>query len=521
MNWYKEDELIQELVRELLPESVHAFADDQLERLGAYTAGPVDERAAFTDRAGEPKLERYDKYGRQVSRVHVNEGYEKTAQDIYGAGIVRYIHKKPEGEQEVPGYLYSFFQGYLVSQAEAGFYCPVTLSMAAAYLLEAYGSPEQKDSWLTPMLSLRNTWEGATFLTERQGGSDVGANTTEALQTEDGSYRLYGEKYFASNAGRADVMMVLARTPDAPDGTKGLSLFLVPKKQEDEERIVIRRLKDKLGVRAVPSGEVEFDGAEGFLVGEEFRGFAYMVEALNLSRICNAVASIGISRRALREMRTYAEERMAFGGPLISYPMIQDTLVRLKVKLEAETRAVFSLGRLFAGWTETGEGSGYLRLMAALLKEETADQAVHFAAEAMEMLGGNGYIEDFVTPRLLRDAQVLPLWEGSRNVLALEVLRLMEMDVPGTVLAGISAAPLQPYVQKLLEKEKEIQAMSREEKTRHIKPWMKQMVSVLEAEELFRAGRHQAGMTLIKSELQERFGEGIGHWTLEEGRDLL
>lgn len=250
-----------------------------------------------------------------------------------------------------------------------------------------------------------------------------------AVQDGD-NYRLYGEKYFASNAGMAGVAMVLARIDGAKSGSRGLTLFAVPWRDESGELngISIRRLKDKLGVRAVPSGEVEVDGALAYVVGDSANGLKYMMEALNLSRICNAVASVGIMRRALAEAQEYAENRDAFGRKLTDFPMVQDTLGKLTAKMEIELLTVFDLIKLYDRVVEgqvTAEEVVLNRLFIAIIKKETAEQAIHFAHEAIELHGGNGYIEDFVTPRLLRDAQVLTVWEGTANILALELVRLV------------------------------------------------------------------------------------------------
>jgi len=273
-------------------------------------------------------------------------------------------------------------------------------------------------------------YEGATFLTERQGGSDVGANVVEAKLVGN-EYHLYGEKYFASNAGMCGVAMVLARIEGAQAGSKGLTLFAVPWRNEDgsANHLRIRRLKDKLGVKAVPSGEVEFDGALAYVVGDQNKGIYYMLEALNLSRICNAVASIGIMRRGFLEAKHYVSNRYAFGKPLTQYPMIQDTLGKYAAKLHVEVATIFDLIQLYDKVT-SGQGTEQdiimNRLYIAIMKKETAEQAVHYASEAIELHGGNGYIEDFVTPRLLRDAQVLTVWEGTANILALELIRLVD-----------------------------------------------------------------------------------------------
>ncbi|MYL34023.1 isovaleryl-CoA dehydrogenase [Pontibacillus yanchengensis] len=434
MNFFREDPNLSFILDQYLDEEFLEWAKKELDEYGELCANEIDERAVHTDRDGQPQLIKYDKMGNDISEVWVNEGYKQTVSETYNRGIVGYVHKDIPDLNRKGNYLYSYAQGYLLSQAEPGFYCPVTLTMATAYLLDHYGSEELKAAYLPHVLSTGEVelYEGATFLTERQGGSDVGANETTAVQGGD-HYKLYGEKYFASNAGMCGVAMVLARTEDAPEGTKGLSLFLVPWRNEDDSLngIQIRRLKDKLGVRAVPSAEVVFDGAEAYMVGEPQKGIHYMMEALNLSRVCNAVASIGIMQRAYLEARDYAYERSAFRNQLKDFPMIQDTLATLKAKQEVDTSSVFQLISLFDYVMNEPENTSEKdqalnRLLIALLKKETAEQAIHFSHESIEMHGGNGYIEDFVTPRLLRDAQVLTVWEGTANILGLEVLRLMK-----------------------------------------------------------------------------------------------
>ncbi|WP_404456435.1 acyl-CoA dehydrogenase family protein [Virgibacillus necropolis] len=418
----------------MLPQDFFYWADGELNEFGRQCANEIDERAVHTDRDGQPRLIRYDKMGNEASQVWLNEGYKKTVEETYNTGIVGYLHKEIPALGYKGNYVYSFAQGYLLSHAEPGFYCPVTLTMATAHLIDHYASESLKEKFLPHVLSTGEVelFEGATFLTERQGGSDVGANEVKAVKEND-YYRITGEKYFASNSGACGVAMVLARLDGAPEGTKGLSLFLVPwEENRAEGALRIRRLKDKLGVRAVPSAEIEFEGATGYLVGEENKGFFYMIEALNLSRVSNAVASLGIMRRAYLEAKKYAQDREAFGNKLTNYPMVQATLSEMVAKQEIETNAVFEVIRLMdnvMGVEKKGESSKkqqiLFRLYIAIMKKETAEQAIRFAHDSIEMHGGNGYIEDFVTPRLLRDAQVLTVWEGTANILGLEVLRLI------------------------------------------------------------------------------------------------
>lgn len=433
MNFYKEDLNLVIILRKYFKEDFFAWANRELEEFGELCANEIDQRAIHTDREGQPRLIKYDAYGNDISHVWVNEGYKQTVKDTYNRGIVSYIHK-PIPELGIKGnYIYSYAQGYLLSQTEAGFYCPVTLSMAATFLVERYADEALKEKYLPHLLSTGELelYEGATFLTERQGGSDVGANVVKAVKEGD-YYRIYGEKYFASNAGQCGITTILARIEGAPSGSKGLSLFLVPWKNDDgtNNGFTIRRLKDKLGVRAVPSGEVEFNGAKAFLIGDASRGINYMMEALNLSRICNAVASVGIMRRAYVEAKKYAENRPAFGQILTNFPMIQESLAKLATIQEVQTSAVFNLvalyDRVVGKENGTTEEQTLVRILIAILKMRTAEEAIHFSHEAIEMHGGNGYIEDFVTPRLLRDAQVLTVWEGTANILGLEILRLFK-----------------------------------------------------------------------------------------------
>ncbi|MBO8173015.1 MAG: acyl-CoA dehydrogenase family protein [Bacillaceae bacterium] len=436
-NFYEDDPNIRYLMMRYLPASMQEWADRELSRFGELVAGPVDERASYTDDEGRPRLKRYNRRGEEISEIITNDGYKQTVKDVYESGIVGYLyHEIPELKHKAP-YAYSYLQGYLLSQSEPGFYCPVTLTMSAAYLIDRYGSEEQKETYLKGLASLdyKTLYEGATWLTERQGGSDVGANLTvaEPDPKRRGVYRLTGEKFFASNAG-AMVATVLARVnPDKP-GTKGLGLFLVPWVKPDGTRntVYVRRLKDKLGVNAVPSAEVILEEAEGYLIGDPDKGFKYMADALNISRICNAIASVGIMRRAFYEAWHYASQRKAFGQAISRYPMVRETLLDMLMELEVNTGACFEMIRYFDRVVTTGDATRdekvMARLLVPLLKYRTGEEAVAAAHKSIETHGGNGYIEEYVTPRLLRDAQVLTVWEGTSNILALDVIRVFRKE---------------------------------------------------------------------------------------------
>ena len=491
-NFYSTDETLQAILRNGLENEMYTYAQKALLAFGEQVANEIDERARHTDREGEPKLVKFNRYGKDVSEVWVNEGYKKTVKETYETGIVGYVHKEIPELGRKGNYLYSFAQGYVLSQAEAGFYCPVTLTMATAFLLEHYANDELKARFLPHVCATGDVelYEGATFLTERQGGSDVGANIVKAV-SDGNHFRLFGEKYFASNAGMAGVTMVLARIEGAQEGSRGLTLFAVPWRREDGSLngISIRRLKDKLGVRAVPSGEVEFDGALGYVIGDKANGLKYMMEALNLSRICNAVASLGIMRRALNEATDYAQRRDAFGQKLVAFPMVQDTLGKLTAKMEVELTTVFDLIQLYdrvVAKEASDEEIILNRLYIAILKKESAEQAIHFAHEAIEMHGGNGYIEDFVTPRLLRDAQVLTVWEGTANILGLEFVRLVRKFNAHTIFIKTMKSRLQKIP------------------TTSLKPIVNQVLSELESDLLLFVGLHEDMQTFEAKNLAKR-----------------
>lgn len=435
-NFFSADPNLAYHVQRFLPPNLQEWAMMQLSVFGGQVAGPIDERAAFTDAEGKPKLRKYNRLGEDISEIVTNDGYKKTVAEVYGAGIVGHLyHPVIELGTTVP-YMYSYFMGYLLSQSEPGFYCPVTLTMSAAYLVHTFGDERLKKTYLTGLTSLQyeTLYEGATWLTERQGGSDVGANRTVAVkvQAEENVYHLTGEKFFSSNAG-AMVATVLARVDDQKQGTKGLGLFLVPwlKPNGEKNRIFVRRLKDKLGVNAVPSAEVILEGAEGYLIGKAENGFKYMAEALNISRVCNAIASIGIMRRAFYEAIYYAENRTAFGVGLTEYPMVREMLISLLMDVEVSSSAVFHMIEYFdkvMKETALPEERVMSRVLTPLIKYRTGEEAVEAAHTAIEIHGGNGYIEEYVTPRLLRDAQVTTVWEGTSNILALDLLRVMEKE---------------------------------------------------------------------------------------------
>ncbi|MBI3952034.1 MAG: acyl-CoA dehydrogenase family protein [Acidobacteria bacterium] len=455
-NFYTADYRFQARLRRLLPADVFEWAEPKLIELGDLAANFFDPRAAIADRYG-PILRCYDREGNRIDEVQYHPAYLEMARAAYGFGLVslKYDAALAQRFGSVP-YAVIFGLGYLLAQAEAGLFCPVCMTDGAARVLVKFADPKLQAEWL-PRLTTRDfdlLAQGAMFLTEKQGGSDVGTNTTRAIQEGD-HWRLYGDKWFCSNVD-AEAVLALARPDGAPGGTKGLGLFLVSKTLPDgrPNHYRINRLKDKLGVRSMATGEVTFEGAEACVVGDVRKGFAYMTEMINLSRLYNSVAAVSSMRRAVYEAVKHAQTRPAFGSSIVNFPLMQRVLADLIVEHEAAMALVFEAIHqldLIDSGTGGEDAVRQHRLLLPLAKYYTGRLAVWAASEAMEVLGGNGYIEEFVTARLLRDAQVLPIWEGTTNILVLDAQRAMIKEEAHTSLIHANTRRLESLHEPALQ----------------------------------------------------------------------
>ena len=471
-NRFAEDRPLQALLARHVSPSARALAEPWLREMGQLSAGPVDELAFQAD-ANPPVLERYDRRGDRADRVVYHAAYRGLEEMSFGRGIVGNFYDERNrvclGPHE---WQVKFAMCYLFAQAEQGVYCPIAMTDAAAHLVELHAAPELRDKFLPGLTAsrLEDLKTGAMFLTEREGGSDVGANTALA-HAGDGGYRITGDKWFCSNAS-AQIMMVLARVIQADGGTipgtRGLGLFLVPATLDDgsPNALRIKRLKNKLGTRSMPTGEVTLRDAIGYPVGPVSEGFRIMTGMLNVCRMHNAVAALALTRRVLWEAAEYAAQRKAFGKPVDSYLLVQDLLCGLFAELEAGLEVLFSVGLDFQDGGSDPETLGCLRLMTPLLKLNTAKLAVRAASEAVELLGGNGFIEEYVTARFYRDAQVLPVWEGTTNILYLDALRwIVKAKAHRAVgarierlLAPAAATPLGEVVENLRQQNASLQS---------------------------------------------------------------
>ncbi len=432
---YAGDATLRAHLDRLLGEIGHKSAAPALEALAADVAGPL--YAAHLDAERHPPVHvPYDAWGRRVDRIETSAGWETQRRAAATHGLVALPYEPDaratwgSGARVVQHALL-----HLYAPWSATFSCPVAMSDGAATVLAADGVDPALRDRLLPRVVSRDpdvAWTSGQWMTESQGGSDVGRATTEARCDADGTWRLYGEKWFCS-ATTAEFAVALARPEGNPDGTRGLACFVVPRYADGETApgLFVHRLKDKLGTRALPSAEVRLDGAEAWPVGDPAEpGLRRMLALVQITRIHNAAAAAGGMRRGLVLARQFAESREAFGERLFRQPLHREVLAWLAVDASAAfalTSLCFALlGR--AEVDDDAEAAALLRFAATLAKASTGKLAVASASEVVECFGGPGYIEDTGIPRLLRDAQILPVWEGTTNVLSLDVVRALTRD---------------------------------------------------------------------------------------------
>jgi acyl-CoA dehydrogenase len=436
LNWYLSDPTLQQTMAYYLQPDELAVAEPHLRDIGALMGGPVARWAEQTDR-NPARLQRYDRWGHDVSEVVQPPSFIESKRAVLSA------QKALRDDARQAGFKSSmplFAANYLLDQADIGMGCALgTGGGMVKALVAAYAPADVREHVLAKFAT--GEWEGETaqLLTERAGGSDLGALETTARRDGD-AWLLNGFKWFASNCD-GQVFVVLAKPEGAPDSSRGAASFLVLRTRRDGSRngIRIRRLKDKLGTRSVASGEIELVDAEAFLLSGEpdshtaqpgveaqssdGKGLGRMMELTNAARLGIALFALGNSRRALVESLCYARQREAFGGRLIDKPLMRRKLAEMIVDVEAAQALVF-------------DGVGLpnhrqprrirQRIAVPVTKLKVCRLGITMASDAIEIHGGNGYIETWPVARLLRDAQVNTIWEGADNILCLDVRRGIE-----------------------------------------------------------------------------------------------
>ena len=436
VNAYRDDPDFAGLVRLYLGEALSQHLEPHLNELGRRVGREIDELALTADHH-PPTLQHRNRQGVNDQRVLKHPAYVAMEQIAFGDyGLAAMSHRAGVlgwPEPLPPAVKYSL--SYLLVQAEFGLCCPLSMTDSLTRTLRKYGAPELVERYIAGLTSqdLNALTQGAMFMTEQGAGSDVAATETRATAAPDcgpGVYRLKGDKWFCSNPDAA-LAMVLAHVDGEPDGMRGVSLFLLPRVLPNGEansyRIV--RLKDKLGTRSMASGEITLEGAQAWLVGELGRGFVQMADMVNNSRLSNGMRAAGLMRRAVAEALFISRHRQAFGKRLIDMPLMQVQLAKMLVKAEQARTLMFQTAQALSR-ADQGEAGAYAltRLLTPLIKYRATRDARSVAGDALEVRGGCGYIEEWSDARVLRDAHLGSVWEGTSNIVALDVLRAIQRE---------------------------------------------------------------------------------------------
>lgn len=428
-NQYTQDPLLARYLKKKMPADVFQSITGDLNRLGELAAGPM---LAWADEAERtpPVHVPYDPWGKRIDEIRVSEGWKKMEALAATSGLIAAGYERKYSEYSR---LYQMSLLYLYHPSSAIFSCPLAMTDGAARAIELYGDAGMKARAFKHLTSRdpREFWTSGQWMTEKTGGSDVSGTSTVAV-LEGSEYKLYGTKWFTS-ATTSQMAMTLARPEGAESGSRGLSLFYLELRdaQGNLQNISIHRLKDKMGTKALPTAELTLNCTPAQLVGGEGNGVRKISSLFNITRVYNAICSISQMRRGIELAIEYAKVRMAFGRKLMDHPLHVQTLSDLQLEwmgcFHLVMKAVELLGKEECGKSTEGE-SALLRVLTPLAKLYCGKSVVSVCSEVLECFGGAGYVEDTGLPKLLRDAQVLAIWEGTTNVLSLDMLRAFEKE---------------------------------------------------------------------------------------------
>ncbi|AFY02545.1 acyl-CoA dehydrogenase family protein [Bdellovibrio bacteriovorus] len=471
-NTFRSDEALQKILKSLLPVEAQKVALPHLERLGERAV--TDMLTWAQEAESQPPVHvPFDPWGRRIDDIKTSHGWKALEKVAAEEGIVATAYDRRFG---AASRVYQMALLYLYSPSSAIFSCPLAMTDGAARALELYADDDLKARVLPHLLSRdpKTFWTAGQWMTERTGGSDVSGTSTDAHPftgtSEFGAtHSLHGTKWFTS-ATTSQMALTLARPDGAAAGSRGLSLFFLELRNDKGElnHIQIHRLKDKLGTKALPTAELSLQGTPARIIGGVGEGVKRIASVLNITRIYNSICAVGHMRRALDLAQDYSGKRQAFGKLLKDHPLHLSTLNALEADFRKCIAFSFFVANLL-GKEEVGEASAsekiLLRVLTPILKLYTAKKSIHISSEVVEMFGGAGYVEDTGIPRLLRDAQVFSIWEGTTNVLSLDMLRAFERDQAGQILEQFlerSAAGVEG-----LGRLKALMALSPEEKETH------------------------------------------------------
>ncbi len=427
LNTYENDEFLKSYLNKTLPIQFQKNVTNHLQSVG-QKASQEWLRWSREAELQKPTLEQFDEWGRRIDKIHVSQAWKYLENAAAQEGIVAVAYERQFAEFSR---VYQMALLYLYHPSSAFFSCPLAMTDGAARTLEMFGSEHLKATSFKK-LTTRNPeefWTSGQWMTERTGGSDVSGTTTLANQnsglSNQSTHQLYGTKWFTS-ATTSQMALTLAKIKDSDTTQKSLSLFYL-----EQNKIEVHRLKNKLGTDALPTAELSLCGTEATLIGREGEGVKTIASVLNITRLYNSICSISQMRRALDLAHNYSQKRKAFGACIGAHALHQKTLNDLEIIFQKSFKLTFYviglLGRDEMNLTSDIEKK-ILRALTPIAKLYTAKKSVFVCSEVVECFGGAGYIENTGIPRLLRDAQVFSIWEGTTNVLALDFLRVCEKD---------------------------------------------------------------------------------------------
>lgn len=425
-NQYTADPYLEGLIARFFNGADKDRAVAELQRMGELSGGELY-RLQLADRLNEPVLTQWDAWGNRVDQIEITQVWKRAEALTVDFGLIATPYEQKFGALSR---MLQFALVYLFTPSNDIYSCPLAMTDGAARTLSNSGHQALMDRALPHLLSRdpAEFWTSGQWMTELTGGSDVG-RTESIARFEEGQWRLYGRKWFTS-ATTAQMALTLARPEGNGPGGKGLALFYLELRDEHGQlqNIEINRLKDKLGTRKVPTAELLLNGVPATLVLGDHDGVKNISPMLNITRTWNAISALGLMRRGLNLAWDYAQKRVAFGAKLIDKPLHRETLLQLEAEFAGAFYLTFEMIHLL-GRQEMGELSAaeeaFLRVLTPVVKLTTGKQAVAVLSEVIESFGGAGYVEDTGLPLLLRDAQVLPIWEGTTNVLSLDTLRAL------------------------------------------------------------------------------------------------
>jgi alkylation response protein AidB-like acyl-CoA dehydrogenase len=492
-NQYKDDRVLRSFLARTLPPEMLREIEPSLTEMGRLAGGELYQMQ-LADRLNEPVLTQWDAWGNRIDQIELTPLWQVAQYVAAEHGVVATAY---EGRHGHFSRVHQCALAYLFTPSTDIYSCPLAMTDGAARTLLGSGNQALIDRAVPHLLSRnpKEFWTSGQWMTELTGGSDVGLSETVARRDNDGGWRLYGRKWFTS-ATTSQMALTLARPEGNVSGGQGLALFYVEMRDEAGRlrNIQINRLKDKLGTRKVPTAELTLDGTPALLVKGEANGIRNITPMLNITRLWNGISAVSLMRRGVALALDYASKRVAFGAAIARKPLHLDTLAGMQAETEAAFHLAFFVAEL-TGQSESGEINEeetlLLRLLTPVMKLLTGKQAVAVASETLEAFGGAGYVEDTGLPVLLRDAQVLPIWEGTTNVLSLDVLRALGSD---NRAFQILKAEVSRCLEDVSESRLARAARVAQQALEHAENWL--MIANKERQETLEAGARRFAMTL-------------------------